>query len=471
MAISLTTSQRALLLQMLEEARERAPESKPKPFDPLPLCHAGQREAVADTARTQAWVTSRRAGKTTGAAFKLLSTASSSPDVNVLYLNTTIKRAINTMWDELLRVSRENSMGGIPNHSRHFLRLPNGSKVWISGCETKAEANALRGVLPRTALVVMDEGQDWKDELITYTYGDVVIPSLADVGGRFVLAGTPGSPRGFFYDFTRAEGVSLHGWKIWGNPHILDATGLMREAMRVRGCDETDPSIRREFFGEFCLDTKRQIFPYDDVRNGYDELPAGPWSYVVAADFGTVDACAVVTWGFTPTSPDRWVIRIARQAGLSSSGQAEMVRQEVSKAGKGVLCTIGDPGGGGKGLIVGLRQEHWIAMEPAEKTQKAAACIVMRDGFRTGRIRVPRSEREFINDLTSVEWDPDAVGSVIKGHMPDAVDAALYGYRKLATIHHYEPPKPQLTMEEKMWADMERQQAADDKMRKRLRIM
>jgi hypothetical protein len=435
-----------------------------KAFDPLPLCHPGQREAVADDTQTQAWVTTRRAGKSQGAVLKALRVATATPRVNVLYLSTSIKRAVKTLWDLLLAQNRDHELGGIPNHTHHVLELPNGSAVHVSGCETRTEADAWRGVLPRTALVFVDEGQDWKPDLLAYLYGDVVLPSLADIGGHFCMGGTPGPPRGFFYDFSRAPGVALHGWSLFGNPWVKNAREMLAEVMRVRGCDETDPSIRREFFGEFATDSVRQIFPFDDARNGYDPgaRPAGKWSYVLGADFGTVDAAAVVVWGYTPHSPDRWVIETHKQHALGSSAQVELVKAVAQRYTDGLISSVGDPGGGGKGLILDLRQEHLIAMETAEKLGKASACILLRDGLRSGRVKIPRTEVEFIAELQEPEWDPERVGEVVHGHMPDRVDAALYGYRRLSGLHHFAEPAPALTEEQRQLAAVMTAQAQED---------
>lgn len=457
---------RAALAQLVGELEQRSPPDAAsfERFDPLPLCHAGQREAVADESQTQAWVTTRRAGKSRGAVYKALLVATAIPRVNVLYLSTSIKRAVKTLWELLLAVNRDFSLGGVPNHTHHVLRLPNGSAVHASGCETKTEADAWRGVLPRTAMVFVDEGQDWKPDLLSYLYGDVVLPSLADIGGMFCMGGTPGAPRGFFYDFSRAAGVALHPWSLFGNPHVKNARQMLAEVMRVRGCDETDPSIRREFYGEFAVDTVRQIFPFDDAKNGYEleERPAGKWSYALAADFGTVDAAAVVIWGWTQHDPHLWVIETQKQHALGSSAQVELVKSMAARYENGLVGIVGDPGGGGKGLIVDLRQEHLIAMETAEKQGKASACIVMRDGLRSGKIKVPRSEREFIAELQEPEWDPDRVGEVIRGHMPDRVDAALYGYRRASGLHHWHEAPPALTEAERQIAQFVRAQEMEE---------
>jgi hypothetical protein len=446
----LTTWERAIVAQLraAEAARLEQANRAVRVFDPSSLCHAGQFEAVVDDASMQSWVTTRRAGKSVGFVYKAGHVATRIAGCNVLYLSTSIKRGVATIWDLLVGANRDLGWGGVPNHTLHFIRLPNGSKIWVSGCETRTEADSWRGVLPKTALVFVDEGQDWKPDLLSYTYLSVIIPSLSDIGGQFVLAGTPGAPRGFFYDFHKAPGVAFHKWSLFENPHVKEARRLMAEAMRVRGCDETDPSIRREFFAEFAVDLARQIFIYDDKKNGFDRgewlhdehrwsgLPAGKWSYVLAGDFGSVDAFAWAAIGWTQHDPRLYFVETDAQTGLGSGAQIEAMKVAADRYGPGLVGVVGDPGGGGASHIITLRQEHWMPIEAAEKAQKAAACITLRDGLRSAKAMVAREEAKFIEELQIPEWDPERVGEVIKGHFPDRVDGGLYGYRKSAGLHH-----------------------------------
>jgi hypothetical protein len=419
----------------------KAAQHKPAvPLDVLEHCHSGQREAVGDDTLLQCWVTARRAGKTRGLIYRMLRAALSRENVNVLYLTTTIKRGVDTVWHELLLIARELGLEVEANHTRHCARLGNGSRIWVSGCETRREADEWRGVLPRTALVCIDEAQDWGSDLLLYTYSAVIVPSLVDIVGAFVVAGTPGSPRGFFWEMHNRQNVGQHSWPMSANPHIGDPRELIRQACEVRGCDETDPSIRREFFGEFVADEQRQIFALRP-ETMIPALPTGVWSYVIGADFGAVDATAVVVWGWLADNPRVYLIETQAKRGLSASAQVALVKEVAQRRERGLVGIVGDPGGGGKAIIIDLRQEHMIPMEPAEKSGKASACRLLGDGLRTGKVLIPESEKAFANTLLIPEWDPEAIGDVVKGHMPDVVDAAIYGYRKVTALNH-ERDKP-----------------------------
>jgi len=412
------------------------------PFDPRPLLFPAQIAAVYDPARWQAWPGGRQGGKTDGLEKLLLRVASERKGQLAIYVSTSKKRAVATIWDELVTLNADCGLGG--RARGHTLRFPGAGALVVTGVENRRMANDLRG-RKKVALYCLDEAQDWPDELLRYFYEAVVFPSLSAVGGAVVVAGTGGPPRGFWHEVATSKPEwSRHRFTPLGNPFLVagEARRLIDKACADRGVDESDPSIRREFFAEFVNDANRQIFPVSDA-NLYDagERPAGKWSFVIASDFGTVDAAAVVVWGWTSASPHLWVIETEKQHALGASAQVALVRAVAARySGRGLVGIVGDPGGGGAGLMVDLRQEHLIGMEAAEKAGKAAACIVLRDGLRSGKVKIPRAEREFVEELRTPEWDPDAIGSVIRGHMPDRVDAALYGYRKAVGMHHWKAP-------------------------------
>jgi len=68
--------------------------------------------------------------------------------------------------------------------------------------------------------------------------------------------------------------------------------------------------------------------------------------------------------------------------------------------------------------------------------------MLMRDALRTGMIKLPVSDVELADDLQRPEWDPDNVGKAIRGHMPDTIDAMLYGFRRARALNWYSAPTP-----------------------------
>lgn len=414
------------------------------------LHDGGQRVMVLDQAKRKVWNCGRRFGKTKGAPNALFRAALSLPDVRAYYVNTSKLRAHDTVWDEFRRTNRDHHLGGEPDQRMHWITLPNESKVVATGVEDKTMADDLRG-RPRVKLWLIDECQDWPPDLLKYFFEYVVYPSLADVDGDVILAGTGGSPNGWWWERTGDPAYKQFKYSIHDNPTLPKgiARALIDQACKERGCDEADPSIQREFYGRFVPDENRQIFPYVLERNGYGpgaphQLPPGPPDHVVVAgDVGTVDFTSVGALGWWASDPRLWLLRHTELRKVGTTDQVRLFRSYM-KDYAGQLCgVVIDPGGGGAPLIIDLGQgPNQIHVEAAEKQGKVAACLLLRDALRTGMFMVPADDETYIRDLTSVEWDPKAIGAVIRGHMPDPIDMTLYGFRKARALNWYKPPEP-----------------------------
>lgn len=463
----MTSYRRILLAALDEELARRQPQPSSATDDPRTRLFDQQRAAWDDPSRWQAWPCGRQAGKTHLIEETLLTTAQMRPGEKAFYLSTTIKRAVGTIWDELVAWNHDRGLGGRPNHSHHTITMPRGGQVIVTGVENQKMANDIRGRRP-VALYVIDEAQDWRNDLLRYFYDRVVFPGLVTVKGRVIVSGTGGAPKGWWYDRTRDANWAKHSWSTLQNPRLPEgeAQALIDKAMWDRGVDINDPSIQREFFAKFVVDTARQIFPVTEA-NLYDpkDLPgwqgegrplAGKWYYVVAADFGSVDATAVVVWGWTASSPHLWVLESVAKRDLGSSGQIALVRGVIERYRTGLMAVVGDPGGGGKGHIIDLQRQHQIHMIPAEKEGKATACLTLRDGMRapvgSPRVKLPRADAALVSDIQEPEWDPDNVGKAVRGHFPDRVDALLYGWRAAAPMHQYTAPVVDTRTPEK-WID------------------
>jgi hypothetical protein len=462
----------ALLAQLRQELASRAPAADArKPWDPTPLLTEQQRERYAGILQARASVVpaGRRSGKTDLAAKLLIAVATSRAEVQALYLTTSIRRAIDLLWLPLVRLNKDQQLGGVPNWSTHTIAFPNGSVVKLTGTENKKQANEQVRGKPRVAITFVDECQDFDSDLLRYLYEDCIKPGFADVGGRVVFGGTGGAPRGYWYELaTTMPGIQrFPEWTAHTNPFLeVSAEELIAEACRDQGVDITAPSIQKEWFARFVIDSQTQILPYLAERNGFDRgewdharrrwtgLPAGQVSYALAGDFGSIDRFAWVVFAWVPNDARIFIVETDAMKDLGSSGQVTGIATVAERYGDGLVALVGDPGGGGASHMIDLRQQHWVPIEAAAKNNKASACITMRDGLRTGRLMVATAEGQFINELGKPEWDPNAVGSVIRGHFPDRVDAALYGWRKAAALHHpAPPPAPKMSIEQQMMAD------------------
>lgn len=444
-------------MAQLAVASARAAPPPARPVDPAPFTFALQLAAILDPAREKAFPAGRRGGKTRAACWALLLAALAAPRQKCIYLSTSINRAVDTLWEELTEVLEDAAVPFTANANARTFLFSNGSKIWISGVENKKQANKIRGRVRRTALVFIDEAQDWPTELLRFTYEVVLLPTLADVGGKTIMGGTGSAPRGYWYEHQKKAEVSVHRWTMFDNTLGVDdarltlALALQKKGVHadvdtVIGCRGVgiDSEIAQEYFCEFVA-SEKQIFHATREKNAYAELPAGPWYHVLGGDLGSVDKAAGVVWGWTPTSPYLYLMAYDAQAGCSTDQEIAMLRHLAERFPSMVPAQI-DPATGGANLILDLQQRYAISAEAADKDGKVAAVMLMRDAFRRGEIKLPASEwdadgkpvGEFLKALLVPEWDLDQPKKALKGHMPDLVDAALYGFRKTRAYDYEE---------------------------------
>jgi hypothetical protein len=460
-----------LRLLRAEHAR-RAPKAADTSYDPRAHARPGHQASFArDPSRFREACTSRRAGKSTTVVDDALGESWEHPNSAVLYLNTTRDRAKRTVWEEAKEAVRRNGMPYVASESALSLRGPGNRWVFISGGESKKYIDRWKGTLPPIVAAYIDEGQDWDEEVLAHAIDRVILPALADRGGRLTITGTPGpAPDGFYYDLTQNPEWSHHSWNMFDiyDPAagvMVGAHELLADALRIRGVDVSDPTIQREFFGRWVRDTAILVFgALDDSLNAYDVLPDGDYLFGVGIDGGYVDEASIATLGWKPIDLDRHVYVKSSEV-FGHRGAIEMIERVVGAIeplGSRMVVAAADPAAGMKNIAHDVWTKFGIQLEVADKADKVGGCKLLASSIATRELLLPRSHRLF-RSLRRVQWDPDHRGEKLKGHTPDDVDALLYGYRKAWPWISQRPPAPAPTHDEEVEARiLERQREAED---------
>lgn len=434
---------KSVLKELLEN---RLKPSVPETFNLDNICFKEQREFILDKSP---WVTascSRRAGKSIGCAVDLMLTATSNNKVTCLYITLTRSTAEKLVWPALLELNLKHGFNAKPNISKLSLTFPNGSVIYLSGCSNKAEVEKFRGLALK--LVYIDEVQSFKS-FIKELIDDVLAPALLDHAGSMKFIGTPAPlRRGYFWDVIQSDSYSHHKWTFWNNPYILEKSGtthqaLMDRELKRRGVSITDPSIRREWFGEWIDDTNALVCRYDRIRNGCSEIPHLT-DFVIGIDLGFNDADAIAILGWHKNLKQCYLVEeiITPKQGITELlGQIEIVYKKYNP-----LKMVMDEGGLGKKIAEELRKRYSLPIQAAEKSRKLEFIELMNDAFRTKTLFADPKSR-FAQDSLTIEWDYDkstADKMVIKRDPhSDIFDAVLYAYRE--TLHWLsEPVKPKL---------------------------
>lgn len=413
---------------------------------------------IEDDAGTKIAVCSRRSGKTIACAADLINTAINSPGVVCLYITLSRNNAKKIIWREIKKINREYALGGIENLSELSMTFPNTSIIYLSGAKDTNEIEKFRGLALKK--VYIDEAQSFRS-YIKDLIDDVLAPALMDYAGTLVLIGTPPPiPTGYFCEaFQNANGWSKHHWTFWNNPFIIKKSKLSHEEMlnrelKRRGVTTADPSIQREWFGRFTLDSDSLLIRYNKDRNHFDtlvDIKPKKYNYIMGIDLGFDDADAIAVMAWEDDSPTTYLVE---ELVVPQQGITELVKQiEDLRKKYDISKMVIDQGGLGKKIAEELRRRHSIPVEAAEKTRKMENVAFMNDALRTGLLKA-KKDSKFAQDSYLVEIDkdkstPDKIKVSDKYHS-DIIDAVLYAF-KLSPAFSYQEPLPQPVKGSKAW--------------------
>lgn len=420
-----------------------------------------QLDFVLDPSPNKIAVCSRRSGKTVACAADLVHTAINNSNTVCLYITLSRNNAKKIIWKEIKDLNRTYNLKGALNLSELSISFPNGSMIYLSGAKDTSEIEKFRGLALKK--VYLDEAQSFR-AYIKELIDDVLSPALMDHSGTLVLIGTPSPiPTGFFHDsFTSVKNNwSKHHWTFWNNHFITQKSKLTHQEMldrelKRRGVTAEDPSIQREWFGRFTLDSDSLLIHYDKNKNHFDALPniiPKKWTYIMGIDLGFDDADAIAILSYCDDSPTTYLVeeKVVAQQGLT-----ELVEQiHYFQKKYDIVKMVIDQGGLGKKLAEELRRRHAIPVHPADKARKMETVAFFNDALRTGRFKA-KADSKFAQDSYLVEIDRDKSTSdkikVSDKYHSDILDAALYAFHESPAFSYQTPIKGPI-YGSKEWAD------------------
>ena len=395
-----------------------------------------QRAFVHDPATFVTACCSRRAGKSEGAASRLLITGITKPQAPLLYFTLTRRDAKRIMWEKLLKLNHASGAGFEAAESELVLKRNGRARIYLTGCDNQTEIGKMRG--SGWGDVVADESQlfpSYMKQLVE----EVLTPSLMDFKGSIRLIGTPAPvPSGYFYDVCKSPKWSRHSWTAFDNPHV-EARSLLTAALEMRGVQDADPSIQREFYGKWTYDPEALVFKYDPVRNARGAVPTGDWDAVLGVDLGFDDADAIAVIAFTQGRPEAYlreehVLPKQTITQLATKLTALIAKYEP-------LAVVMDTGGLGKKIAEEIRMRYSLPIKAAEKADKFTHIELLNNAMRTGTFFAPADSR-FAQDCMLVEWDRERSRGdklvVSDRYHSDICDAVLYAFRE--SLHWLHEP-------------------------------
>ena len=398
----------------------------------------------------------RRAGKSHLFTAWLLDGWQDYPNETSVFIAQTAGHAYRILWKTLIRFNEKYKLGLKLNEAKLTATFPNGYQIWLTGCSTWREAEKLRG--PRYRRAALDEAGSVESTLLSYVVDDILDPALMDLDGELALSGTPGViPKGYFFEKTTGIGEAgpVPEWPTFeftclDNPHV-DGKKYIDRKLRENGWTVDHPTFRREYLGQWVIDTSAIVYPFVGNRNGFRnaDLPTdrGDTRTVISVDLGWHDDTAIVVSSSHRGHPDVWY-RSAWKAPHLLPGriaaEVERRRRAALAAGETVELVIDTGGGGSKQIAEDMKATYALPFKNAEKQGKILAIEMVRGGLLGGTVHVdPYECAPMLAEWSALPYSDDKTDH--HDEYPNhCADAALYGYRqhRLPYRPEVEPPKP-----------------------------
>lgn len=430
---------------------------KPRPAFPQ------QEEFVNDPSQFVAALCTRRAGKSNGLALRFKRIMDVYPGSLSRYIALTRDSAKDIMWGVLQELNEAHSWQAEFIESSLTMQLPNKSRLRLYGADMKNFIRRLRGA--KSAANAIDEAQEFEATHLENLVDNILVPSMADYEQSWLgLTGTPGPiPRGMFYDITAQGmgGYSVHKWSLYDNPYLPNAKEFVEQLKRKKGWNERNPTLLREYYGQWVLDMESLLVRYVEGINHYDSLPSLHWNYILGVDIGHRDADALAVLCWSESCPEIYLVEEQVTAGQDITELAKAIEGMTKKY--DICKIVMDEGALGKKIAEEFRRRKHIPVQPADKARKMENVAFLNEWLRLGKFKAPRDSR-FAQDSYRVQVDyerttPDRL-VVKKGFHSDVIDAVLYAFRESPSFTYTRPKQTALYGSEE-WAkeqvtDMER---------------
>ena len=429
------TSKTEILAELAKREEARANVQPLKLFEGFDQ----QNAFIKDNSRFILASCSRRAGKTTGLAYRFARTMERHPNSQCLYLALTRVSAKEILWNELIRMNADNNLGWKFLPSSLEVKAPNGSSLILYGADQSNFIDRLRG--RKYPGIAIDEIQSFGGH-VESLINDVLVPGMIDYPDAWLaITGTPGPvPSGYFFEAANngKYGYSCHSWTLRDNPTLSNVNAFLKEIQERQGWDDQNATYRREYCGQWVLDTESLWIRYKQEINDFKILPPNTkFNYIIGVDIGfnDADALAVVAW--SETDPTTYLVEELIQDKQGITGLVEDIDrlQKKYQAYKIVM----DEGGLGKKIAEDIRQRFGCPLEPADKAQKQSNVELLNDALRLGKFKAPITSR-FAQDSfkVQIDWQKSSPTKIVikKDPHSDIIDAVLYAFRDSYAFSH-----------------------------------
>lgn len=453
---------RAIAAKLDAEAQASAPDL----FRDEDVLSPGQIVVVQDTAPTVVLEAGRRFGKSTVACKKAYNVARAIPGCTVVLVGATQGSIQRIFWRTLkdfnksykIGVPREGFRKGAEGWS---VSLPNSSQILLLPVDSIEAADKARG-LSKVALVIVDESQRYKKDVLDYLLLDVIKAMFIDIraqGGnaQLWLIGTPNplGQYGTFWEYRTKPGSSLHTYTTFDNTKLGTREQIEKvvdEMLAEEGVDRESAWYQREIMCRWVVEIASRAYYFDDWKNVWTnehettcatrlrpepkpcdcrKLPILD-TYAIVGDTGVRDADALGVYGWRQGDPTIYLVREEIRRGQDALDLAAVCQVLVDEY-HPILIAL-DAGGGGTVKILTLQRLFQglpisSVTKPPIPLQVRALNDRLARGFRCSR------ESRLYAEIRLPTWENGVVGGKLLedgAAKSDIVPCARYAALELA---------------------------------------
>lgn len=381
------------------------------------------------------------------------------------------------------------------HHTDLRITLKNGSYIYFTGAETKAEIEKIRG--GSYDLAIIDECKSYPPAVLHELVYDAIKPATDDRGGTTVMIGTPGNILdGLFYQATAVGALdeaknprpysktfdapeqywldnpkarvrwSRHVWTRKENDRTDE--NLWQAALNEKADNQwadDHPTWQREYLGQWVAATDCFVYAYAalsrdnpdlvhwvpqksrDNPTGLPDFQDGNWRYILGADLGYEDDFAAVVAAYSTTRNELYHVWDFKANHQDFYQVVETLQYAWDKFG-GFDAMVADASGLGKMVVETLSKRHGLPVQPAEKQEKFDHIELLNADFNAGKIKLiagsdlARELQQLQFDLSKHSKKELARTGKLREHpqLPNHLcDALLYLWRY--SFHYWSAPK------------------------------
>lgn len=425
--------------------------------------HAGQWEYVDGQFRFNIGVCSRRAGKSEGAVRKGGKVATGKPGSRVAYITLIRRNCKKYFFWPMLELLRRKNVGFDADQSDLIIKLHNGSFIQAFSVSEMGDVETVLG--DKWDLVIIDESQSFRDDVIRELVERAIMPSLLDRRGCLDLLGTPppAGEVGYFWETWSGGKFKRYRWTLFENPWITSEE--ISELVDAVGLTPEHAIYKREYLGEFAVDPNSLVFEYATGRNDLTEMPFNiekvaeldrtVWRFSMGLDLGFQDRDAISVVGWRMDDPGHSLYEC--YSFQRNHQDVDKLAEEFIKAYRlwKPIEVIGDNGGHGATKVLKTLEARLGGIEIHSKPASVADSIgLMNDELRTGRLKV-QPKGIIANDFKLTTWKAGKRGQEISDSYHSDILAALRYAMYGAKHYRGKEPKPLETLDQRRYRVMQ----------------